>query len=491
MIKQAPRPLQIVVMGAFVLSCFAVLLYLWLSFGGTSPLQPKGYRFHVQFPEATQLVEQVDVRISGVPVGKVVAVELGRRNRTDATIEMEARHAPVPRDARAILRAKSLLGETYVELTPGNPERGMLPEGGTLPRSAVHPTVQLDEIFQTFDAETRRAWATWMQSQAGAVRGRGADINAALAVLPELVSESEGLLANLNAQSEAFSRLVSSTGDFFDAISERRGQLAELITQSNRLWRVTARRNRELAQIWRELPRFERESRLTLPRLTRFTTRATPVVRQLQPVASQMTPAFRALERLAPEYRGFFARLGPLVDASKRGVPSLERLLEDLPPLLDDFHPWLRNVNPILSYLGLHRRDLTGFLANLVASTNARDLVLERTNDPVHYLRAATPLGPEALSFLPRPLRNSRANSYSVPGVLDQLATGLPVYDTRPCSNGMPPPPDSASPPELKELVELYVYRTEGRDVAAPPCEWQGLHPGFGTSYPRLRAEEE
>ena len=89
MIKQAPRPWQIALMVGFALSCFAVLLYLWLAFGGTSPLQPKGYRFHVQFPEATQLAEQADVRIAGVPVGKVVSLEGGAgqphgRNDRDA-----------------------------------------------------------------------------------------------------------------------------------------------------------------------------------------------------------------------------------------------------------------------------------------------------------------------------------------------------------------------------------------------------------------------
>ena len=69
MIKQAPRPLQIFAMVAFVMTCVGVLLYLWLSFGGIVPLRSEGYRFQVRFPEATQLAEQSDVRISGVTVG--------------------------------------------------------------------------------------------------------------------------------------------------------------------------------------------------------------------------------------------------------------------------------------------------------------------------------------------------------------------------------------------------------------------------------------
>src|SRR5947209_20594847 len=103
----------------FALSCFGLLLFLWLSFGGSVPLKPKGYRFQVAFPEATQLGLYADVRTAGVTVGKVREKRLDPRgNRTIATIELDRRFAPLHADARAILRQKTLLGETYVELTP-------------------------------------------------------------------------------------------------------------------------------------------------------------------------------------------------------------------------------------------------------------------------------------------------------------------------------------------------------------------------------------
>ena len=63
---------------AFTLSCVAILLYLWLVFGGSVPLRPEGYRFEVKFPEATQLAQEADVRISGVNVGKVKKKEPDR-----------------------------------------------------------------------------------------------------------------------------------------------------------------------------------------------------------------------------------------------------------------------------------------------------------------------------------------------------------------------------------------------------------------------------
>jgi ABC-type transporter Mla subunit MlaD len=390
-----------------------------------------------------------------------------------------------------MLRTKTLLGETFVDLTPGHEDAGMLADDGKLPHSAVAPTVELDEIFRTFDEPTRRAFQTWMQSQAEASAGRGADLNAAFANLPEFVDATDDLMRELNAQSGAVSRTIASTADFFDAISERDGQLRGLISESERLFRVTAERNREFAAIWRELPRFERESRLTLPRLTRFADTAEPVVEELQPAATEMAATFEAMRRQAPELRGFFQRLGPVIAASRRGVPAFERTMAELPPLLDDFQPWLRNVNPMIGHLGSNRREITSFMANLTAATNARDLpeVLPRAKDPVHFLRVASPLGPEALAFYPRPLGNSRANAYALPGALDRLAGGLPVYDDRSCSNGEAGAPASAVPPELQPLIQLYVFRTTGRDVARPGCSAQGAFPGFGTTFPQLRAE--
>ena len=50
----------------FAISCFALLLFLWVTFGGAVPLKSKGYRVTVPFDEATQLAVESDVRISGL-----------------------------------------------------------------------------------------------------------------------------------------------------------------------------------------------------------------------------------------------------------------------------------------------------------------------------------------------------------------------------------------------------------------------------------------
>src|SRR5215210_4316533 len=131
--KAAPSFGRIAVMAGFALSCFGLLLFLWLAFGGTIPLKPKGYRITTSFSEATQLAQEADVRISGVPVGKVKTIEPDKQTgRSNVVIQVESRYAPLPADAKAILRQKTLLGETSVELTPGSSKARAVPEGGRL-----------------------------------------------------------------------------------------------------------------------------------------------------------------------------------------------------------------------------------------------------------------------------------------------------------------------------------------------------------------------
>src|SRR4029450_8862551 len=187
--KQAPSTARILVAVGFTLSCFALLLFLWVTFGGPVPFKPESYRFTADFPEAITLSKEADVRIGGVSVGKVKDIGLAPDsecqkdpatcNTTRATIEIDPQYAPISSDARAILRQKTLLGETYVELTTGSQvEPGdtagdvnaqastidvgqisgddaphAIEEGGHLAQTQVQDQTQIDEIFQGFDQE--------------------------------------------------------------------------------------------------------------------------------------------------------------------------------------------------------------------------------------------------------------------------------------------------------------------------------------------------
>src|SRR3954465_12361116 len=261
MVKDPPSLGKIAAMVVFALSCFGLLLFLWLAFGGPVPLKPKGYRFHTSFAEAGQLALEADVRISGVPVGKVKTITPDKKTgRADVVIQGQSRYAPLPSDSKAILRQKTLLGETYVELTPGHASANPIAEGGTLPSTQVSDTVELDEILRAFDPETRVAFQDWMQEQSQAITGHGRDLNDALSNLGPFADDAATIVNVLNRQQGAVSRLIANTGVVFGALSERDGQLRSLIRSSNQVFATTAARDRELQESFVALPTFEDES---------------------------------------------------------------------------------------------------------------------------------------------------------------------------------------------------------------------------------------
>src|SRR3982074_1400022 len=138
----SPPVTKIVTMVLFTLSCVGLLLFLWLSFGGTVPLNPQGYRVKLSFPNAQELATQADGRIAGVSVGKVVQKELDPAgNATIATVQLGNQYAPIHRNATAILRQKTILGETYIDLNPGTRGSPALPDGSLLTRGQVQHAV--------------------------------------------------------------------------------------------------------------------------------------------------------------------------------------------------------------------------------------------------------------------------------------------------------------------------------------------------------------
>jgi phospholipid/cholesterol/gamma-HCH transport system substrate-binding protein len=494
--KSAPSFGRIAAMVVFALSCFGLLLFLWLAFGGPVPLKPKGYRFTASFAEATQLSTEADVRISGVPVGKVKTIEPDKQTgRSDVEIELESRYAPLPSDARAILRQKTLLGETYVELTPGTPDAPKLPEDGTLRESQVSDSVQLDEIFRTFDAPTRQAFMTWMQEQGRGIGPYGRDVNDALGNLAPFAEDAARLVDILNRQEGAVRGLVSNTGVVFDALSERDGQLRSLIENSNRVFAATAARDDAIKQAFVALPTFERESKLTLDRLAQFSQTTNPLVTQLRPAAVELSPTLQYLGALSPDLEAFFRGLGPLIDASRTGFPAAEQVLRDAEPLIAQLDPAMRQISPILQFLALYKPELTAFFANSVTATQASN------SAGLHYLRTTNPFNPENLAVYPRRIGSNRPNAYAKGGNFKQLPQGMPVFENRHCSNGIPTVtnvPLPPLPPAIGDLVPddllnniiQFAYAGTNGSAPAPPCRLQGRYDFGGevTQYPHVNA---
>jgi virulence factor Mce-like protein len=438
--KRAPTLTNLIVIVLFALSCFGLFLFLWESFGGPVPLKPKGYRFTAVFPRTLALAEQSDVRISGVDIGHVISLQHDRDGYTHATIEIAGKYAPIPANMHALLRQKTLLGETYVELKPEPGATRKLADDGVLPVGQVEPSVTLDDILSTLDAKTRANFQVWMQSLAEGLGGRGEQVNAGFAELQPLIEDANKLVTVANSQEGALRASIHNTGVVFDALTEREGQFRGFIENGERASHAIAQASQQFAQVWREFPQFERGSETALRSLDRLATDTVPFYNQFRPAEEQLTLLLQAVKPFTPQFDSFLTALGPFTKAAKTGLPSVKKGLQLTTPILAAFTPVLHNFNPFLEYLSQYVPELQSLFANGTAATlsHEKNADVPPGAPQQHLLKVMNVLTPEGLSVYQQRVGTNRGNAYPLPGTFNTLTTGLPVFSSANCADSAP-----------------------------------------------------
>ncbi|MFI5003793.1 MAG: MlaD family protein [Solirubrobacterales bacterium] len=498
--KRAPTLANILVIVLFALSCFGLLLFLWESFGGPVPLKPKGYRFTVELSRTLALAEQSDVRISGVNVGHVVSLATHSNGLTDVTVEMDHQYAPVPSNDRMLLRQKTLLGETFIELLPqhtGGAVR-LVPDGGRIPASQVEPAVTLDDILSALDPRTRAAFKVWMRSSAAAFNGRGEQINSGFAVLEPFVENANKLARILASQEGAVRAVVRNTGVVFDALTERDNQFRGFIVHGERTFHALAHSSAQFANAVRLLPTFEQRSQATLRELDSLTAVASPVLDQSYAWERELTPLLRGVQSFTPDFNSLLTNLGPFTSASKQGLPAFQRSFGLLTPLLENVVPVLHNFEPFLKFTGQYVPELQALFANVTAATEAHNKNSDTSNQQIqHYLRTLVTINPEGLAVYGKRIGTNRATPYFQPGAFSLVGNGgLQVLSTAACADAAPSlglPPEASNPAEAqspleKQLVQDHVvnqFAGTANAVGAPACTrqnpftWEGVTSEF------------
>ncbi|HEY2631665.1 MAG TPA: MlaD family protein [Solirubrobacteraceae bacterium] len=477
--KRAPTLANILVIVLFALSCFGLLLFLWESFGGPVPLKPKGYRFTAVFPRTLALAEQSDVRISGVNVGHVITIKYDKDGFAHAQIEIAGKYAPIPSNMHAILRQKTLLGETYVQLKPEAAGASSLADGGTLGLAHVEQSVTLDDILATLNPKTRASFQAWMQSLAEGLGGRGEQINAGFAEIQPLIEDANKLVGVANSQEGALTASIHNTGVVFDALTARQGQFRGFVENGERTFHAAAEASQEFAQAWRELPAFERNSQTALRSVDSLATDAVPFFDQFRPAEEQLTPLLQAVKPFTPPFDSFLTALGPFAKAAKTGFPAVKPATELTAPLLAATSPVLHNLNPFLQYLSEFEPELQALFANGTASTQTheKNANLFGKGPPQHFLKVLQVITPEGLSVYQQRIGTNRGNAYPLPGSFASLASGLSVFSSSSCADSAPTLNGPESGALTEDILEQLIGLEPGSRKKGTPVENHAIYP--------------
>ncbi|MBI4641624.1 MAG: MCE family protein [Candidatus Tectomicrobia bacterium] len=210
--------------GLFALLAVGVLFYMTFQVGGFGFLQiKKGKQIIAHFDSVAGLDLKSSVRTAGVEIGKVEQIEL-ERGLARVTIRLYE-GVPLRKDSAAFVRSLGLLGEKYIEITPGSPDQSLLEEGGVVQKG--QSGADLDQFLSQFNliADDIKATMQSLRNVLGTAEGERT-----LKETVENIREISGNLKGVVAENrESLSRTISNLESITGKLQRGEGTLGRLV----------------------------------------------------------------------------------------------------------------------------------------------------------------------------------------------------------------------------------------------------------------------
>ena len=168
------------------------------------------------FPRAVSIYQGSDVRVLGVPIGKVDKVT---PDGTDVIVTMHYdKDVKIPADAQAVIVAPSIVGDRYVQLTPAYTKGRVLADGAVLSTDRTAVPLELDQIYGSLD------------QLVSALGPNGANKDGALSdLLQQTAANFGGQGAQVHQTIGDLSKLTKTLDDNKDALFGSAGQLESFV----------------------------------------------------------------------------------------------------------------------------------------------------------------------------------------------------------------------------------------------------------------------
>jgi phospholipid/cholesterol/gamma-HCH transport system substrate-binding protein len=316
----ARNPLEVMsptMVGALTVLVALVTVYLSYNAGNSLPFVPT-YDVAVQVPDAQELNDNNEVLVAGRRVGVIYSIEprMTEQGHPYAQLNLhldKAMEGQIHPDATAEVRARSLLGAKYLDLSLGR-QGPALQDGATLPRDRSRVEVEVDELLDEFTPQTRRHFQEVLGGLGDGLASRGQDFNDTLTSLRPLVKDSHAVFGEIAAPAARLDRLLRAYTATADELAAQPGDLAGIL----RSGATTLQAMDDPA-----LDRSIEKSPGTLSTGTDALATLTPVLARARTITARLAPAAKLLPSTAKR----------LARAGRAGVPALRRARELAKPL--------------------------------------------------------------------------------------------------------------------------------------------------------------
>jgi phospholipid/cholesterol/gamma-HCH transport system substrate-binding protein len=131
--------------GLFIIAGVICLGYLSIKLGKMEIVGERGYEIYGIFTNVGGLKVGSSVEMAGVSVGQVKSIRL--ENYQANVVLNLTKGVKIQEDAIVSVKTKGLVGEKYVEITPGGSEKVILP-GGRI--RETQPPIEIEELISKF-----------------------------------------------------------------------------------------------------------------------------------------------------------------------------------------------------------------------------------------------------------------------------------------------------------------------------------------------------
>lgn len=405
-----PR-LRLGVLVGFVSACALIFGYLWVSMGGSIPaVTSDGYRVVVPITDGDNVVFDSDVRVAGVPVGKVRGIEVDD-SVAMVTLQFDDEDViPLHEGATVHLRAKSMVEETYLEVIDGDGEA--FANGDHLPVEAVAEPVQLHDVLTSLDKPTRESLGRTLRALGKGTAGSKEDVAGLMSGLGDLGDQGYDVLDALADQSKDLDDMSRSLAVVVRSLDHREGEVVDLVEAADKVTSATAANRKDLEASVRQLPALLDSARSASDDLTTLATSLAPIAKDLRTASPGLTKALRNLPSVTADVKGLLPSLDVALDRAPATLRRTDDFGADVVDVVPDARVALADVNPVLGYMAPYNRDLTAFFTNWAA-------MMANSDANGHYLRVFLVFNETSLKGLPFKTHVgvfNKRNSYPAPG---------------------------------------------------------------------------
>jgi phospholipid/cholesterol/gamma-HCH transport system substrate-binding protein len=412
----------------------AIVIVALLLFTGGSD-----YTVKVQFQNAGQLVKGNQVQVGGRPIGTVKKISLTDDGQAQIEISIDELK-PLHEGTTAVIRSTSLSGiaNRYIALSLGPQSAKAIDSGGYIRADRTTSPVDLDQLFNTLDAPTRKGLQNIIQGSAAQYEGKAFQANQSIKYFNPALTTSSAVLRELVRDRVVFKRFVTDSANVVTDLADRRSDLAQLVGNANATAGAIARENAALAQTLDLLPVTMREANTTFVNLRATLDDLDVLVAASKPANKDLARFLRVLRPLVRDSKPTIRDLSELVHTPGPGndLTDLLNKSPQLANLTDTVFPRsikaLQKTQPVLEYARPYTPDFAGWLTKFAESAAPYD-----ANG--HYARIQ-PLF-NAFQF-----NNTPTGPVLTPNEGSRLA-GLQTGKNQRCPGGaMQPPPDGSAP---------------------------------------------